>query len=264
MRLPGGGASLRGWAGAAPAPLRAARGRGAPARPPERSAAVHGAARPAVRTMPRKELPLPEGWEEARDYDGKVYYIDHGSRTTSWVDPRDRWAAAGGDPAVCAQSPAGPCRRPPAPLGLRGAEGRAGRRRRYLRAWPGSGAWERRDGGGSASCVAAARGSPWPAPAVLRSRSARCDRRGHAALAGGAAVARSGRGDALGSQGCRRALSCIVAHLCGQLRGLTELRHRGGHGLQGVSLIAPLCRFLACDIPLLLFALSCSFPAALT
>ncbi|XP_053935640.1 protein KIBRA [Cuculus canorus] len=41
--------------------------------------------------MPRKELPLPEGWEEARDYDGKVYYIDHGSRTTSWVDPRDRY-----------------------------------------------------------------------------------------------------------------------------------------------------------------------------
>uniref|UniRef100_A0A8B9TCC9 WW and C2 domain containing 1 n=1 Tax=Anas platyrhynchos TaxID=8839 RepID=A0A8B9TCC9_ANAPL len=41
--------------------------------------------------MPRKELPLPAGWEEARDYDGKVYYIDHGSRTTSWVDPRDRY-----------------------------------------------------------------------------------------------------------------------------------------------------------------------------
>lgn len=56
---------------------------------------MDGAARPALGTMPRKELPLPEGWEEARDYDGKVYYIDHGSRTTSWVDPRDRWAAAG-------------------------------------------------------------------------------------------------------------------------------------------------------------------------
>ncbi|XP_025891482.1 protein KIBRA isoform X2 [Nothoprocta perdicaria] len=41
--------------------------------------------------MPRKELPLPAGWEAARDYDGKVYYIDHGSRTTSWVDPRDRY-----------------------------------------------------------------------------------------------------------------------------------------------------------------------------
>lgn len=52
---------------------------------------MHGAARPALGTMPRKELPLPAGWEEARDYDGKVYYIDHGSRTTSWVDPRDRW-----------------------------------------------------------------------------------------------------------------------------------------------------------------------------
>ncbi|OBS60214.1 hypothetical protein A6R68_08666 [Neotoma lepida] len=40
--------------------------------------------------MPRPELPLPEGWEEARDFDGKVYYIDHRNRTTSWIDPRDR------------------------------------------------------------------------------------------------------------------------------------------------------------------------------
>ncbi|MBN3298696.1 KIBRA protein, partial [Amia calva] len=40
--------------------------------------------------MPRKELPLPEGWEEARDFDGKVYYIDHVNKTTSWIDPRDR------------------------------------------------------------------------------------------------------------------------------------------------------------------------------
>ncbi|XP_051959934.1 protein KIBRA [Xyrauchen texanus] len=40
--------------------------------------------------MPRKELPLPEGWEEARDFDGKVYYIDHINQTTSWIDPRDR------------------------------------------------------------------------------------------------------------------------------------------------------------------------------
>ncbi|XP_042307856.1 protein KIBRA isoform X3 [Sceloporus undulatus] len=42
--------------------------------------------------MPRPELlPLPEGWEEARDYDGKVYYIDHATKSTSWVDPRDRY-----------------------------------------------------------------------------------------------------------------------------------------------------------------------------
>ncbi|XP_024118146.1 protein KIBRA [Oryzias melastigma] len=40
--------------------------------------------------MPRKELPLPDGWEEARDFDGKVYYIDHINQSTSWIDPRDR------------------------------------------------------------------------------------------------------------------------------------------------------------------------------
>uniref|UniRef100_A0A8C9T9R7 WW and C2 domain containing 2 n=1 Tax=Scleropages formosus TaxID=113540 RepID=A0A8C9T9R7_SCLFO len=43
--------------------------------------------------MPRKgngQLPLPDGWEEARDYDGKVFYIDHNTRQTSWIDPRDR------------------------------------------------------------------------------------------------------------------------------------------------------------------------------
>ncbi|XP_067899970.1 protein KIBRA isoform X2 [Heterodontus francisci] len=46
--------------------------------------------------MPRSnkgngELPLPPGWEEATDYDGKLYYIDHNTKQTSWVDPRDRW-----------------------------------------------------------------------------------------------------------------------------------------------------------------------------
>ncbi|KAJ7997058.1 hypothetical protein DPEC_G00224980 [Dallia pectoralis] len=40
--------------------------------------------------MPRKELPLPEGWEKAWDFDGKVYYIDHINHATSWIDPRDR------------------------------------------------------------------------------------------------------------------------------------------------------------------------------
>ncbi|XP_061659469.1 protein KIBRA [Syngnathoides biaculeatus] len=40
--------------------------------------------------MPRTELPLPDGWEEARDFDGKVYYIDHINQSTSWIDPRDR------------------------------------------------------------------------------------------------------------------------------------------------------------------------------
>uniref|UniRef100_A0A8D3DCS6 WW and C2 domain containing 1 n=1 Tax=Scophthalmus maximus TaxID=52904 RepID=A0A8D3DCS6_SCOMX len=40
--------------------------------------------------MPRKELPLPDGWEEATDFDGKVYYVDHINQCTSWIDPRDR------------------------------------------------------------------------------------------------------------------------------------------------------------------------------
>lgn len=38
------------------------------------------------------DLPLPPGWEEAVDYDGKVYYIDHNTKRTSWIDPRDRIA----------------------------------------------------------------------------------------------------------------------------------------------------------------------------
>lgn len=43
--------------------------------------------------MPRRkngEIPLPEGWDFARDYDGKVYFIDHNSKKTTWIDPRDR------------------------------------------------------------------------------------------------------------------------------------------------------------------------------
>ncbi|XP_048589384.1 protein KIBRA [Nematostella vectensis] len=44
--------------------------------------------------MPKEkpcEVPLPVGWEEARDTrDGRVYYIDHYSHRTTWIDPRDR------------------------------------------------------------------------------------------------------------------------------------------------------------------------------
>ncbi|XP_060854343.1 protein kibra isoform X1 [Rhopalosiphum padi] len=44
--------------------------------------------------MPRRrngEIPLPDGWDFARDYDGKVYFIDHNSKKTTWIDPRDRY-----------------------------------------------------------------------------------------------------------------------------------------------------------------------------
>lgn len=44
--------------------------------------------------MPRRrngEIPLPDGWDFAQDYDGKVYFIDHNSKQTTWIDPRDRF-----------------------------------------------------------------------------------------------------------------------------------------------------------------------------
>ena len=34
--------------------------------------------------------PLPEGWDVGMDFDGKVYFIDHKNRTTTWLDPRNR------------------------------------------------------------------------------------------------------------------------------------------------------------------------------
>ncbi|XP_070197385.1 protein WWC2-like isoform X2 [Littorina saxatilis] len=37
------------------------------------------------------ELPLPDGWEEAIDFDGKRFFIDHNTRRTTWIDPRDRY-----------------------------------------------------------------------------------------------------------------------------------------------------------------------------
>ncbi|XP_029659577.1 protein WWC2-like isoform X1 [Formica exsecta] len=37
------------------------------------------------------EIPLPEGWDVAQDFDGKVYFIDHNTRKTTWIDPRDRF-----------------------------------------------------------------------------------------------------------------------------------------------------------------------------
>lgn len=37
-----------------------------------------------------EDKPLPPGWEKQADIDGKIFFIDHNTRTTSWVDPRDR------------------------------------------------------------------------------------------------------------------------------------------------------------------------------
>ncbi|CAH3196619.1 unnamed protein product, partial [Porites evermanni] len=35
----------------------------------------------------RSQEPLPEGWEERQDANGRTFYIDHSTRTTAWVRP---------------------------------------------------------------------------------------------------------------------------------------------------------------------------------
>ncbi|XP_041675110.1 protein kibra [Drosophila eugracilis] len=35
------------------------------------------------------DFPLPDGWDIAKDFDGKTYYIDHINKKTTWLDPRD-------------------------------------------------------------------------------------------------------------------------------------------------------------------------------
>ncbi|KAG7201867.1 hypothetical protein KM043_004582 [Ampulex compressa] len=46
----------------------------------------------APQTTPRSDLdqlgPLPEGWEERVHTDGRIFFIDHNTRTTQWEDPR--------------------------------------------------------------------------------------------------------------------------------------------------------------------------------
>ena len=36
------------------------------------------------------EIPLPPGWDFCRDFDNKLYFIDHNTQKTTWIDPRDR------------------------------------------------------------------------------------------------------------------------------------------------------------------------------
>ncbi|XP_044264099.1 E3 ubiquitin-protein ligase Nedd-4 isoform X4 [Tribolium madens] len=44
---------------------------------------------PLVNRRPDDDLgPLPEGWEERVHSDGRIFFIDHNTRTTQWEDPR--------------------------------------------------------------------------------------------------------------------------------------------------------------------------------
>ncbi|KAJ3213425.1 hypothetical protein HDU67_002900 [Dinochytrium kinnereticum] len=47
---------------------------------------VQGEHSPIVK--PTETIALPEGWAEANTKDGRTYYIDHVTRTTTWTDPR--------------------------------------------------------------------------------------------------------------------------------------------------------------------------------
>uniref|UniRef100_A0A8D9DP29 E3 ubiquitin-protein ligase n=3 Tax=Cacopsylla melanoneura TaxID=428564 RepID=A0A8D9DP29_9HEMI len=56
-------------------------------KPPGTSGAVVDPQRKSV--APDDELgPLPEGWEERVHTDGRIFFIDHNTRTTQWEDPR--------------------------------------------------------------------------------------------------------------------------------------------------------------------------------
>lgn len=41
-------------------------------------------------TQNNGEFPLPPNWAIATDFDGKIYFIDHLNKETTWLDPRDR------------------------------------------------------------------------------------------------------------------------------------------------------------------------------
>ncbi len=43
---------------------------------------------PAELPEPVDSIPLPVGWEIAQDNKGRMFYIDHNTKTTSWTDPR--------------------------------------------------------------------------------------------------------------------------------------------------------------------------------
>ena len=42
-------------------------------------------------TTRERPQPLPSGWERRVDDRGRVYYVDHNTRTTTWQRPTMEW-----------------------------------------------------------------------------------------------------------------------------------------------------------------------------
>lgn len=56
--------------------------------PPSTGSTPASANTPVVSTGPYADIPLPLGWEERRTPEGRPYFVDHHTRTTTWTDPR--------------------------------------------------------------------------------------------------------------------------------------------------------------------------------
>ncbi|KAJ4482107.1 hypothetical protein J3R30DRAFT_3456468 [Lentinula aciculospora] len=54
------------------------------------------------------DVPLPLGWEERRTPEGRPYFVDHTTRTTTWVDPRRTINQPTAAPATSVNSNLGP------------------------------------------------------------------------------------------------------------------------------------------------------------
>lgn len=61
-------------------------------------------------TAEQRQSPLPEGWEERRTQDGRIYYVNHVSRTTQWSRPVQAAVTTSNGHGTETATPPGPSR----------------------------------------------------------------------------------------------------------------------------------------------------------